>query len=225
MRKKTGFTLIEVLVVVAIIALLASILIPSLSAARRSAKTVKCKHNLHQIGVAMEAYLHKYKDYFPMVCRLFSQELQDHSLTPAQYYNPNATIPGDFHHPLPVVLERETSKNVELFECPEDFVDPEDASNYLAGGLNIRDRYFISEKTSYEWNDFLSDEKYPRRRRHNWIQLITEDLETGNVIIYARIRPCDLFIVNDYDSFHSSSTGVRNCVNYLYADMSVRSVY
>lgn len=53
---RAGFTLIEVLVVVAIIALLVSILLPSLAAARRQGKEVVCKSNLHQIGIASGGY-------------------------------------------------------------------------------------------------------------------------------------------------------------------------
>jgi len=60
-----GFTLIELLVVVAIIALLISILLPSLARARKQAKRSVCASNLHQIGLAMPAYLQDNDDWYP----------------------------------------------------------------------------------------------------------------------------------------------------------------
>ncbi len=57
-----GFTLIELLVVVAIIALLISILVPSLSAARRSAKTVICASNLRQAAIGWSIYAQDNRD-------------------------------------------------------------------------------------------------------------------------------------------------------------------
>lgn len=64
-KKRCAFTLVELLVVIGIIALLISILLPSLNKARKAAVTLKCASNLRQIGVGYQLYATDNKGFYP----------------------------------------------------------------------------------------------------------------------------------------------------------------
>lgn len=69
---QAAFTLIEVLVAVAVIALLISILLPSLQRAKAQASGVKCLGNLKQVGTGLTMYVLTNRDRFPQASSLTS---------------------------------------------------------------------------------------------------------------------------------------------------------
>jgi prepilin-type N-terminal cleavage/methylation domain-containing protein len=62
-RRGGAFTLVELLVVIAVIAILAAIVLPALSRAKEQAYTTYCKNNLHQLGLALKMYVNDFQAY------------------------------------------------------------------------------------------------------------------------------------------------------------------
>ncbi len=93
--RRSGFSLVELLVVLAVVAILLAILAPSLSKARRQAHVVRCASNLREIGLGWAAYRQDHRGEYPA-----DNNAHQHARTHLQPY-------------LPVV---------EVFRCPADRV-------------------------------------------------------------------------------------------------------
>jgi prepilin-type N-terminal cleavage/methylation domain-containing protein/prepilin-type processing-associated H-X9-DG protein len=107
--KRSGFTLVELLVVIGIIALLIALLLPALNRAREAANLVACLSNLRQIGTAARLHQVEHRGWMPIGGDIRSASLQpkdfgDSSQLKYVYFQNNAgqTRPA----PLPAALGR-----------------------------------------------------------------------------------------------------------------------
>ena len=65
MKKRKGFTLIELMIVIAIITILAAVLVPNFMRAREASRYSACKSNLKNISTGVEMYSNDYNGIYP----------------------------------------------------------------------------------------------------------------------------------------------------------------
>jgi prepilin-type N-terminal cleavage/methylation domain-containing protein/prepilin-type processing-associated H-X9-DG protein len=138
-----AFTLLEVLVVVAVIALLMAILLPSLSNARQQARRVLCQSNLHQLNVGINVYVESQRGRFmPTLANghIIWGGQEGTGAVPTFRY-PNA--PRYVNRSLG--LDPRIRAGAEVFHCPND-------NGYSATGAKTT---FEFCGTSYFTNDML----------------------------------------------------------------------
>ncbi len=124
MSKKRNFTLIELLIVVAIIAILASMLLPALNRAREMAKKTQCISNLKQIATTMQSYADDFRDTFPPVYKSAGVDYWYQVVGP-RYFGFNI----DSFVALPIGA----AKNIALL-CPSCVKTGGQGTNYIVNG-------------------------------------------------------------------------------------------
>lgn len=111
---RRGFTLIELMVVIAIIAILAGFLFPVFARAKKAAKGTVCLSNLHQIGLAVQTYMSDNDDLYPYCIDASDKYAPDIWNGNPQWRAQISAMPL-----LNDVLEP-YAKSKEIFHCPLD---------------------------------------------------------------------------------------------------------
>jgi prepilin-type N-terminal cleavage/methylation domain-containing protein len=135
MKRFRAFTLVEILVVIAIIAILMGILLPTLSKARKSANRATCAAHLADAGKLFQMYLIDSRGKLPWV-------------QPVPSVAP-PIIPNTF--PIVEIFDTYTKKARGGWECPSDRITAQ-----TAGAPTGFETYFKREQSSYLYNPFLA---------------------------------------------------------------------
>jgi prepilin-type N-terminal cleavage/methylation domain-containing protein len=139
-----GFTLVELLVCIAVIGILAALLLPALSAVTARGQTIACLNHLRQLGVSCALYADDFQDTLPY--NLGESEIRQ-SVSAQRFINWSSSIMSwelDADNTNTVLLTEGgigpyTSRNAEIYRCPKDRV----VSDLQAGaGWSRRTRTF-----------------------------------------------------------------------------------
>jgi prepilin-type N-terminal cleavage/methylation domain-containing protein/prepilin-type processing-associated H-X9-DG protein len=194
-RKSRGFTLVELLVVIGIIAILIGILLPSLLRARAASRSVACKSNLRQLVLATTMFAQEHQGFLP--------KAQNNGSATMKGWNTRVGKSWEFSEPFWAwehVLLKYMKGNKAVFGCPAD--------------IDSRTRYTANDTMA---NPPVSDPTYdniPASYRYNWSNEIYDLALAYDARMFVspkltQIRPADRAII-----FLDGASGAKDQIPY-----------
>jgi prepilin-type N-terminal cleavage/methylation domain-containing protein/prepilin-type processing-associated H-X9-DG protein len=175
--RRRAFTLVELLTVIAIIAILAALLLPALGRSKAKAYNLACMNNLRQLGIATRLYSDNNQERLPSA-----------EILPTQPIDPQNPLPR-ICDLLASYVERTAGTNTisaTVFKCPVD-----------------KKGRFAAEGSSYEWNAELNGRRMDETRTDSAFLLLKQgDLSGGITNFFMTLPPGTTPLFLDYDDFH-----------------------
>lgn len=230
MNKRRGFTLVEVLVVIAIIGILMALLLPAIQSAREAARRTECRSNLKQIGLGVLQYYEITKGKFflhhPFQADVAAQFESADSFAEIFWEDKIAPYAGSANEQF----AKQGVVSDLIYRCPNDLSERypfEDETASIVG---------VANRTSYLMNSLTS---HMTRRYGKWtLQRFSNEVGTSKWISFSE-RNADAFRPeddsdprqDDYDIWLGTNIFGRwlasdrhiGVANYLYLDGHVVS--
>jgi prepilin-type N-terminal cleavage/methylation domain-containing protein/prepilin-type processing-associated H-X9-DG protein len=193
--QRRGFTLVELLVVIGIIAILIGILLPSLLRARAASRSVACKSNLRQLVLATHMFAQEHQGFLP--------KAQNNGSATMKGWNTRVGTRWEFTEPFWAwehVLLKYMKNNKGVFGCPAD-IEP-------------RIRYIANDTMANPPEKDPTYDNIPASYRYNWSNEIYNpalayDQRTFVSAKLTQIKPADRAII-----FIDGTSGAKDQINY-----------